>query len=161
MSLLERVKKAENASLAWGGVLLAILLFCAINLISWITLGSQRLDLTADKLFTVTDSTRQVLAGVKEPITLRIYVSQALLDSVPRLNIYSDRVNELLRSYRQLTNNKIRIERINTVPFSVEEDQAIRYGLQGIPLDRTGDRGYFGLVGTNSVDDLEIGRAHV
>src|SRR5262245_1605089 len=106
MKILDRLNRAENATLAWGGVVLAVVLFSCISLIPWIGLGSQRLDLTQDRLFTVTDSTRQVLASIKEPITLRIYVSQGLLDSVPRLNIYSDRVNELLRAYRQLTNNK-------------------------------------------------------
>lgn len=155
MSLLDRINRAENASLAWGSVVLAIILFLSVNLISWFMLGSERVDLTQDKLFTVTESSRQVLGDVKEPITIRIYETPELLETVPRLKIYADRVNELLRNYRQLSNNKVRVERVTTVPFSVEEDQAIRYGLQGIPLDRTGNRGYFGLVGTNSVDDLE------
>ena len=136
-------------------ILFAGILFFCVNLISALTLRSHRLDLTENRLFTVSDSTRRILSGLKEPITLKIYQSQELLDSVPRLRIYADRVNEMLLSYQDIAGGKLRIERINPVPFSAEEDRALGYGLRGFALDRTGERGYFGLVGTNSLDGLE------
>src|SRR5690606_24883076 len=36
------------------------------------------------------------------------------------------------------------------------EDRAIGYNLVGFNLSRSGERGYFGIVGTNAVDQLEI-----
>lgn len=150
-----RLQSANRATVAILAVALAIVLFFAVNLIASLTLRSQRLDLTEDKLFTVTESTRRVLASVPEPITLSIYESSALIENSSGLRVYANRVNELLRTYAQLSNGKIRINRIDPVPFSTEEDRAISYGLQGFNLSRQGERGYFGLVGTNSVDQLE------
>ena len=36
------------------------------------------------------------------------------------------------------------------------EDRAVAFGLQGVPLDQSGEQVYFGLAGTNSTDDQEI-----
>ncbi|MEX2354075.1 MAG: Gldg family protein, partial [Gammaproteobacteria bacterium] len=45
---------------------------------------------------------------------------------------------------------------IEPEPFSVEEDRAVATGLQGIPINTAGDMAYFGLVGTNSLDNEEV-----
>mgnify|MGYP001012613309 CR=1 FL=1 len=37
-----------------------------------------------------------------------------------------------------------------------QEDQAAQYGLQGVPVGSTGETLYFGLVGTNSLDGLQM-----
>ena len=50
----------------------------------------------------------------------------------------------------------LRLTEIDPVPFSEEEDRASQYGLQAVSLGTTGDPIYFGLAGTNSIDDLEI-----
>ena len=39
---------------------------------------------------------------------------------------------------------------------AVEEDQAVNFGVQGLPLDQSGEQGYFGLAATNSTDDRDI-----
>lgn len=150
-----RLRNANRATLAGAGIVLAVVLFFAVNLVSSLTFGTERLDLTQDKLFTVTPSTERVLKEIPEPITLNVYESAELTDSVPALRVYADRVNELLRTYKDIAGDNLIINRVNPVPFSAEEDRALSYGLQGINLNRTGERGYFGLVGTNGVDQLE------
>ena len=48
------------------------------------------------------------------------------------------------------------MHRVDPVPFSPQEDQAAQYGLQGVPVGAAGDMLYFGLVGTNSLDGLQV-----
>ena len=55
----------------------------------------------------------------------------------------------------RITENVVR-RFLDPEPFSEEEDRAVGYGLAGIPLGTEGESLYFGLVGTNSVDDEEL-----
>ena len=51
---------------------------------------------------------------------------------------------------------KIRLEVYDPQPFSDDEDRAVAFGLQGVPLDAQGEQVYFGLAGTNSTDDQQV-----
>jgi ABC-type uncharacterized transport system involved in gliding motility auxiliary subunit len=59
----------------------------------------------------------------------------------------------MLRENVSLSNGKLRLEFFNPEPFSDTEDRALAYGLQGVPLDQGGEQIFFGLVGTNLLDD--------
>jgi ABC-type uncharacterized transport system involved in gliding motility auxiliary subunit len=148
-------KNADRATLGVVGAVLAIVLFLAINLIASLGLGSARVDLTENKIYTVSQSTRDVLGSLQEPVTLRLYLSSGMIGEAPTLRVYSDRVRQLLRSYEQLAGGKLKVEQIDPVPFSSSEDEAIGYSLAGFNLSRAGEQGYFGVVGTNSVDGVE------
>src|SRR5687767_5104720 len=108
--LIERLSKIERSVLAGLAIVLAILLFLSVNVFSALTFGSARSDLTEGKLFTLTQSTGDVLRELDENVTLRLFRSTALLEMVPGLNVYSDRVNELLRTYQELSGGRVRIE---------------------------------------------------
>ena len=112
-----------------------------------------RLDLTAQRLYTLSAGTRQTLAGLQDPITLRLFYSRRLGAQIPLYGAYHDRVRELLQEYVALAKGKLRLELFDPEPFSPLEDRALGYGLQGVPLDQGGEQVYFGLVGTNQVDD--------
>ncbi len=134
---------------------LAIVLFFALNAIVGVAGRSARVDLTQDRLYTLSDATRKALAAIDEPVTLRLYRSPGLIAAAPRLKIYAERVDEMLRTYREISKGKVLYEVVEPEPFSPEEDRAIGYRLRGFPVDRAGAQGYFGLVGTNTVDGLE------
>ncbi len=51
------------------------------------------------------------------------------------------------------SNGELHLELYDPEPFSAVEDRAIGYGLRGVPVDRTGETVYFGLVGSNTLDD--------
>ena len=154
--ILERIARIDRSVLAITATILAIVLFLSINLFSALMFGSVRTDLTEDRLFTLSDSTRAVVEALKGPVTVRLYQSRDLLDAAPQLKVYSDRVNELLRTYAEMSNGLIRLEIVNPLPFSSEEDRAIAFQLEGFQISTTGERGYFGLVATNSTDDVEV-----
>lgn len=144
----------NRATLSVVGIVLAVICFLAVNLFAGSQLGRTRVDLTENRIYTLSDGTRTLLSEVKEPIRLRLYASRPLLDAVPGLKPYAAQVRETLETYVQLSGDKISLEVIDPEPFSPEEDRAAAFGLRGTPYDSTGNRGYFGLVGTNSTDDV-------
>lgn len=136
-------------------VALVLVLFVAINVLSQRALVGARLDLTQDKLFTLTQGTRTILGSMDEPITLRFYFSAQLGKELPGLAKYAARVRGLLEEFAAIAGKGLEFKVIDPIPFSDAEDQAVAFALQGIPLDRTGEMVYFGLAGTNSTDDEE------
>ncbi|WP_029009560.1 GldG family protein [Azospirillum halopraeferens] len=136
---------------------LAAVLFVAVNVLAQATLRNARLDLTADRLYTLSPGTLNVLAGVREPVTLRLYFSERLAGDVPALRTYGQRVRELLEEYEARSDGRVRLEVIDPEPYSDAEDRAVEAGITGVPLDRAGGRQvYFGLVGTNTIDGQEV-----
>ncbi|HYM32876.1 MAG TPA: Gldg family protein [Candidatus Cybelea sp.] len=139
-----------------AAVVLAAVLFVAVNVASDQGLRHARLDLTQDRLFTLSDGSRHVLKGLGEPIQLRFFFSEKLAAQAPQLKTYGARVRELLEEYASLSGGKIHLEVIDPEPYSDAEDRATQDGLQGVPVDQgSGELFYFGLVGTNSTDKQE------
>ena len=149
---MDALKNIDRNRLAVAGVVLAGVLFLAANLAVNLSLRSAQVDLTERDLYTLSDGTRKVLTSLKEPITLRLYFTRELGERYPGHAAYAGRVRELLERYVDISGGKIRLEVKNPDAFSEVEDEAVTFGLQGIPYDQSGDRGYFGLAGTNSVD---------
>ena len=135
-------------------VLIGVLLISA-NIVAGRFLAT-RLDLTAEHLYTLSSGTRNTLAKIDEPITLRFYYSTRLGDEVPSYGIYAQRVRELLDQYVAKAHGKLRLEVYNPQPFSDVEDRAVAFGLKGVPLDAQGEQVYFGLAATNSTDDQQV-----
>ncbi len=52
-----------------------------------------------------------------------------------------------------MSDGNIKLQFLDPEPFSPTEDRAMGYGLQGVPIDQSGEQVYFGLVGTNLLDD--------
>ena len=138
------------------GVVLALVLLFAVNILASRILGPARIDLTENRLFTLSDGTRAILANLDEPVTLRFYLSQRELERVPGIGGYADRVRALLNEYKRLSGGKLALHVIDPEPFSEEEDRAVGYGLRGVPLGLDEGNFYFGLAATNSVDDEEV-----
>jgi gliding motility-associatede transport system auxiliary component len=147
---------SHRGLLSIGGIILVFVLFVAINIVSNRTLNSAQIDLTADKLYTLSPGTKAVLAKIGEPITVRFYFSDALGREIPSYAVYANRIRELLRQYRAAANGKLKLEMIDPAPFSDDEDRAVAFGLQGVPVSQGGDLVYFGLAGSNSADKDEI-----
>src|SRR5438874_7419370 len=131
------------------------LLLIAVNIIAG-RFANARLDLTREGLYTLSRGTRQTLARIDEPVTLRFYYSTRLGDSAPAYGVYAQRVRELLDEYVAAARGKLRLETYNPQPFSDVEDRAVAFGLQPVPLDEQGEQVFFGLAGTNSTDDQQV-----
>src|SRR6266446_3028417 len=110
------------------------LMLVATNIIA-ARLRPERLDLTAERLYTLSHGTRLTLAHIDEPITLRFYYSTRLGDAIPGYGVYAQRVRELLDEYVAAAKGKLRLEVYNPQAFSDVEDRAVAFGLQAVPLD--------------------------
>jgi ABC-type uncharacterized transport system involved in gliding motility auxiliary subunit len=127
-------------------------LFLAIVMLSNAGLRGVRLDLTQNKLYTLTPGTRQVLDDLKEPVNLYFYFSRdAAAKQSPLIMPYATRVREFLEEIAARSNGKVHLRVIDPQPFSEDEDHAAEFGLQSLQSG-TGDALYFGLAGTNSTD---------
>jgi ABC-type uncharacterized transport system involved in gliding motility auxiliary subunit len=132
---------------AVGGILVGINMFADTRL------ANVQIDVTQGHVFTLSRGTRQVLQSLKEPITLRLFYSSELGSRVPLYGSYADRVREMLAQYAAISNGKVRLEFYDPEPFSDVEDRAVGYKLQGVPVNEAGEQVYFGLAGTNLLDD--------
>ena len=139
-----------------AALIVAALFFLALHVFSTETFRNLTLDLTEGQVYTLSDGTKEVLAAIREPVTLRLFISDDLIEQSPSFKDYAKNVQELLERYVQLSNNRIKLELVRPEPFSPEEDRAVGFGLNGVPITQAGNLGYFGLAGTNTTDDLDV-----
>jgi ABC-type uncharacterized transport system involved in gliding motility auxiliary subunit len=140
-----------------GGLVALAVLFLGIVMLSNVGLRGMRVDLTQNRLYTLSPGTKQVLADLKEPINLYFYFSrEAAAKQAPLVMPYANRVREFLEELSTRSNGKIHLRVVDPQPFSDDEDRAGEYGLQSLQAGG-GDALYFGLTGTNSTD----GRASI
>jgi ABC-type uncharacterized transport system involved in gliding motility auxiliary subunit len=135
-----------------GGLIALAVLFLAVVMLSNVGLRGMRLDLTQNRLYTLSPGTQQVLGELKEPVNLYFYFSrEAAAKEAPLLMPYAARVREFLEELAARSGGKIHLTLVDPQPFSDDEDRAAEYGLQPIRAG-AGDALYFGLTGTNSTD---------
>lgn len=130
-------------------------LFIAVTLFSNALLSGLRIDLTENKLYTISQGTRNILANIDEPINLYFFFSDRATENIQQIRMQAVRVRETLEEFAADSGNKINLQVIDPLPFSEEEDQASGFGLEAASAGG-GDSIYFGLAGTNSVGDTEI-----
>lgn len=130
-----------------GALLGALAVFVLINIVAAFSLRSWRLDVTEQKINTLSEGTRNILKSLDKPVTLKLYLSREAIRSAPGLATYADRVTTLLEEYAALAGGNVQLEKIDPEPFSEAEDDAVSFGLQGIPLGEGSESLYFGLVG--------------
>lgn len=133
---------------------LIAVLFVAINLSAGIFFRQSRLDLTENRLFTLSEGTKEVLGELEEPITLRFFYSSEIAQGFPRIRTYAGRVRDMLEEMASAADGKLKLRIVDPEPFSEAEDLAMSLGLKGAPTS-DGEVLYFGLVGTNLVDGIE------
>lgn len=110
-----------------------------------------RLDLTEEKVYSLSDGTRALLGQLDRDVTLKFYFSSSL-EGVPiPLKQYAQRVTELLREYEMHSRGRLTVETYDPRPDSDEEEWAQRYGVaqQTLGLLGGGPSLYIGLVGVS------------
>lgn len=132
---------------SFGLGLLAVA-FLLLNTLGGHLLKNVRLDLTENRLYSLSAGTRDLLAGLEEPVELQLFFSSRAARDLPQVRQYAKRVQEMLEHYVQLSAGKLSLEVVDPEPFSEQEDQAAELGLQPVPLPM-GDTLYLGLSGKN------------
>jgi ABC-type uncharacterized transport system involved in gliding motility auxiliary subunit len=136
-----------------GGLVALAVLFLAVVMLSNVGLRGVRLDLTQNKLYTLSKGTQQVLSELKEPVNLYFYFSRDVAaKQSPLVMPYAARVREFLEEISARAGGKVHLQVIDPQPFSDDEDRAAEFGLQPVRAGNAGEGLYFGLAGTNSTD---------
>ena len=133
-----------------------IIIFLSINIIGSTLFSNIRIDVTEDKVFTLSKETLPIFQNIKEPIVVRVYFSKTLGEASPQHGIFFQRIRDILKQYSSISDGMLQIQYFDPEPFSDVEDRAVGFGLQAVPLGPGGEAGYFGLAATNSTDDQEV-----
>ncbi|MGH8123948.1 MAG: GldG family protein [Rudaea sp.] len=136
-------------------------LFVAVILISNTLLRGMRIDLTQNHLYTLSQGTKNILSKIEEPIHLTLFFSdkvaaESAQPEATALRNYAPRVREMLTEMAARSHGKLRVEVIDPLPFSEEEDRATGFGLQALPWGPGGTNVFLGLVGTNSTNGKSV-----
>ncbi|MBT8147870.1 MAG: Gldg family protein, partial [Gammaproteobacteria bacterium] len=134
-----------------GLVSIAVFLLFAVLVIS--LLPSARLDLTEDRLYSLSDGTRNIVANLDRPVELIFFYSDQATADVPQIRSYATRVQELLQEIVLASNGNLSFRAVDPEPFSEDEDLATSFGIQAVPITQGGEGVYFGLVVVEDLDD--------
>lgn len=151
----------KRNTLSGTSLLLLAVLFVSVVLLTNTLFNGIRLDLTENSLYTLSDGTHKILQKLEEPIKLSLYFSDKATaennrPEVRSLRLHYERVRELLEELKNQASGKIKVEIIDPIAFSEDEDRAVAAGLQGIPIGSGGEKIFFGLVSSNSTTGQEV-----
>ena len=106
-----------------------------------------RIDLTDQRLYTLSAGTRVLLAELEQPVELTLYFSDQESGELPLLRHFAQRLERLLREMARRSNGQVSVQVIDPRPFSEEEDAALLAGLEAVPTGRGDQRVFLGLLG--------------
>jgi len=145
----------KKSHLGVGGLAIIGVLFIAIMLLAGTLLRGAQIDLTADKLYTLSEGTKNIVGNLKEPVNLYLFFSEKTASSRHEEKNYGIRVRELLEELVRRSNGKLTLKVIDPKPYSEEEDRATELGINAVPVGSMGEKLYLGLAATNSTDGKE------
>lgn len=135
-------KKFESILYSMVGVAAMFLILLALNFL--VTAARTRVDLTAEKLYTLSPGTKAILAKLDTKVKVRFYCTRGEHEMPVFLKTYAQRVEDLLGEYKQYAKGNIEIEKLNPRPDSDAEDSANIDGVEG-QMTQTGEKIYLGI----------------
>lgn len=135
------------------GILIVLTMLIAINVIVG-TLRA-RIDLTEEKLYTLSPGSKEILRALDRPVTLKYYFSRSSADAPIFLKDYATQVESLLKEYEVAAKGNLILEVYDPKPDSDEEEWARRYGIEEQQTSMLGPPIYFGIVATAGSSDGE------
>jgi len=140
------MNRTIRAILGTGFVL--VIIFSAISICQ--NIGKPlKLDITEQKLYTLSDGTKSILSKLNQPIRARLYYAKTAAlkgpDQIRFFNNYYEFVKALLEEYVAVSNGMVELEIVDPRPFTDDEEQALKYGLRRFPITEE-ESFFFGLV---------------
>lgn len=132
----------RRSAILLAGALLA-LLFVIANLLVSRLVGGRQLDATASGRYTLTEESLKTVAALRQPVTIRLYVSEKLQSAWDELGAHAARTTAFLARCVLAAPDKIRLEIRRIKPFSDMEKQAVSEGM--LPFPENEEELYFGL----------------
>ncbi len=129
--------------------ILVIAIVVVLNfLVGGLGFGNFRIDLTEDRLYTLSQGTKNILSRISEdePVTIRFYhtTDDRVMPNVLKPHVRA--VEDLLLELVKASGDKVILENIHPNPNTEEEDKAREDEIQDMgPVNQEGDKIYFGL----------------
>src|SRR2546423_4401907 len=115
-----KTKNLEPFLYSTIGVIAMLLILVAFNLIA--AQVKERIDLTAERAYTLSAGTRAILAKLDTPVQIRFYCTKDTKTMPVALATYAQRVEDFLGEFKQASKGKIEIQRLDPAPDSDAED---------------------------------------
>jgi ABC-type uncharacterized transport system involved in gliding motility auxiliary subunit len=123
------------------GVIAMFVILVAVYIVSH--LAAARVDVTAEKLNTLSAGTKAILKKLDTPVQIRFFASQG--KEVPvELKTYEQRVEDLLNEYKKAGGKNVEIKKLDPEPDSDAEDAANLAGIEGQQIS-LGEKLYCGI----------------
>ena len=131
------------------GVIFVLVITFSLISISQNLGGRYKIDITKQRLYTLSDGTKAILGKLNQPITMKLYYAKTAAlkgpDQIRYFNNYYEFVKSLLEEYVAASNGMVRLEVIDPRPYSDDEVAAMRYGLKRFLITED-ESFFFGLV---------------
>jgi ABC-2 type transport system permease protein len=131
-----------------GAILVLVIAFAAISVCQSIS-KAWKVDITDQKIYTLSKGTKSILAKLNQPIKAKLYYAKTATlkapDQIRYFNNYYQFVKALLEEYVAASGGLVKLEIIDPRPFSDDEVEAMRCGLRRFPITEE-ENFFFGLV---------------
>ena len=144
--------KRRSTLIATAGILVALV---AVNTAAWFLVRGVRVDVTEERLYSLSPGVREIMAKLPEPVRLDFYWTREQGADVPQIRSYAQRVEEFLEELAQASGGKVELRVIDPEPFSETEDMARAAGISPRTLDTTGRVLMLGLAVKGPTDKVE------
>jgi len=124
------------------GVVAMLIILIAFNIVAG--RAKKRIDLTAERAYTLSQGTRNIVGKLDTPVQIRFYCTRGESNMPVFLKTYAQRVEDLLGEFRQASKGEIEIQKLDPQPDSDAEDSAKLDGIEG-QMIQTGEQIYLGL----------------
>ncbi|HHF52986.1 MAG TPA: hypothetical protein ENL43_01310, partial [candidate division WOR-3 bacterium] len=114
----------------WFFVIYILAAFLLINIIS--TNWHARLDLTENKRYTLSSSTKEILKNLDDIVIVKVFFSENL---PPYLLPIKEQLKDLLEEYKSYAHGKIQVEFFDPTKDKKLEQQAFRLGIPAIQVN--------------------------
>ena len=146
--LLSTPLRLNRRGMLYAALVLLVLVFVPLIVASSRWLHASRIDLTTDKLYTLTPGTLHIVDRLQRPLRLTLYFSEHATRDLPQLRSYEQRVREMLQEMVARSRGHVRLQIIDPVPYSDDEASAEGNGLTAANGGSNGERVFFGLAGS-------------
>jgi len=138
-------KQLETILYSAGGVVAMLVLLVGFNVIT--SVFKQRIDLTKERAYTLSEGTKAILKKIDTPVKIRFYCTRPE-NTTPEtvfLRNYAQQVADLLDEFKLYAGGKLLVQKFNPAPDSDAEDSAKLDGIEGQPVSAEGEPFYLGL----------------
>jgi len=128
------MKNSKFQTLLYSTVGVALVLFAVVGANLLVSAVRARVDLTEDKLHTLSDGTKAILAKLDAPVQVRLYASRGKDQMPSALQPYVQRIEDMLAEFRAQSRGNLEVRMFDPEPDSETEDSAKLDGIEPVAL---------------------------